>query len=167
MAKAKGGKGVPQKHLHSRLSYLHQASVYLHTASNWQQTKQPSISAKQELQETISQSPGGDKEECTSEHSRHLLTQLRAVSLRSQIRLTPELKHSVCKRCDSLLVAGQTSVHTLENASRRERNPCADVLVITCRFCGCKKRFPVGAKRQKKSGPKLAAQRKEEKMKGE
>jgi len=166
MAKAKGGKGVTQKHLHSRLSYLHQASVYLHTASNRQQTKQPAVSAKQELQETINQSPGGDKEECASEHSRHLLTQLRAVSLKSQIRLTPELKNSVCKRCDSLLVAGQTSVHTLENASRGGRKPCADVLVIKCKFCGYKKIFPVGAKRQK-GRPKLAAQRKDEKMEGE
>ena len=80
--------------------------------------------------------------------SRQLLAHLRAVSLRSQIRLTPAVKHTICKRCDVLLIPGSTSTSYIENKSSGGRKPWADVLVRTCTACGTSKRFPVGAKRQ-------------------
>jgi ribonuclease P protein subunit RPR2 len=133
MAKAKGtkGAGIPHKHLHARASYLHQASSYLSLASR-------STTGN----EKVPDHPGRD-----SVQSRHLLTQLRAVSLKSQIRLAPEMKHTVCKRCSSLLIAGKTSIERIENESRGGLKPWADVLIIKCDFCGTTKRFPVGARR--------------------
>lgn len=80
--------------------------------------------------------------------SRRLLSHLRAVSLKSQIRLTPTMKHSICKKCDSLLAPGRTSTSRLENKSHGGRKPWADVLVVTCNSCGLAKRYPIGAKRQ-------------------
>lgn len=80
--------------------------------------------------------------------SRRLLSHLRAVSLKSQIRLTPTMKHSICQGCDSLLLPGRTSTSRFENKSRGGRKSWADVLVVTCNSCGLAKRHPIGAKRQ-------------------
>ena len=80
--------------------------------------------------------------------SRRLLSHLRAVSLKSQIRLTPIMKHSICKTCDSPLISGRTSTSQFENKSRGGRKPWADVLVVTCNSCVLVKRHPIGAKRQ-------------------
>ena len=80
--------------------------------------------------------------------SRQLLAHLRAVSLRSQIKLTPAMKHTMCKRCNLLLIPGSTSTSYIENKSSGGRKPWADVLITTCTACGTSKRFPVGSKRQ-------------------
>ena len=80
--------------------------------------------------------------------SRQLLGHVRAVSLRSQIKLTPAVKHTICKRCNVLLTSGSTSTSYIENQSSGGRKPWADVLVTTCTACGASKRYPVGAKRQ-------------------
>lgn len=80
--------------------------------------------------------------------SRQLLANLRAVSLRSQIKLPPAVKHTMCKRCNVLLIPGSTFTSYIENKSSGGRKPWADVLVTTCTACGTSKRFPVGAKRQ-------------------
>lgn len=78
---------------------------------------------------------------------RHLLSHVRAVARKSQIRLSPTIKQSICKRCDVLLIPGSTSTVRTENRSRGGRKPWADVLVVTCNVCGITKRFPVGARR--------------------
>ncbi|KZF20882.1 Rpr2-domain-containing protein [Xylona heveae TC161] len=85
-----------------------------------------------------------------SHHSRRLISQLRGVSLKSQIRLSPELKRSICRRCDTLLIPGSTSTTRLENHSRGGKKPWADLLVVECKACGSVKRFPVGAQKQKR-----------------
>ena len=77
-----------------------------------------------------------------------LLSHVRAVSMKSQIRLLPTMKHTICKRCDILLVPGSTSTRRMENKSRGGKKRWADVLVVSCNLCGTSKRFPVGAKRQ-------------------
>lgn len=82
--------------------------------------------------------------------SRHLISQLRSVSLKGQIRLSQAMKHSICKRCDSLLVPGSTSSTRVENKSRGGKKPWADVLIVTCHSCSAVKRFPVGGKRQRR-----------------
>lgn len=82
--------------------------------------------------------------------SRRLLSHLRGVSLKGQIRLAPAMKHSICKACDALLVTGSTSTSRVENKSRNGRKPWADILVINCSACGTPKRFPLNTKRQSK-----------------
>ena len=92
-------------------------------------------------------------------HSRQLVVQLRAISLKSQIRLSHAMKHTICKRCDTLLIPGSTCTSYMENNSRGGRKPWADVLVTTCAGCGTAKRFPVGAKRQLPREPRTGESR--------
>lgn len=68
--------------------------------------------------------------------------------MKSQIRLSQDVKHSICKRCSAILIPGSTSSSKVENLSRGGKKPWADVLVIECNVCSAQKRFPVGAKRQ-------------------
>ena len=167
-----------QKHLHARISYLYQAAAYMQSLvdghpSHLLDPKIQEAVGKATLQRLRDKSTVHDKpiterttllnppssilESRQGHNALHLrdlgqahrfVTHLRAVSLKSQIRLSPTMKHSICKRCDSLLVAGSTSTSEMENQSRGGKKPWADVLVVTCNICGSKKRFPVGAKRQ-------------------
>ncbi|KAH0543202.1 hypothetical protein FGG08_002463 [Glutinoglossum americanum] len=82
--------------------------------------------------------------------SRHLLSNLRTISHKGQIRLSPSIKRSICKRCESLLIPGCSSTHRVENQSRGGKKPWADVLVVRCSACGTEKRFPAGAKKNPK-----------------
>ena len=177
--KAKAQKGLTQKHLHSRISYLYQAATYLAKVADQSRAKIPCVKEEvmkqsepsRELQcavaalearadkglpispterghRTPKADPNDERVSKDSALSRQLVTHLRAVSLKSQIRLSPAMKHTICKHCDILLVPGSTSTSYMENNSRNGRKPWADVLVTTCTACGTAKRFPVGAKRQ-------------------
>lgn len=80
----------------------------------------------------------------------HLATHMRQVAQKSQIRLHTSIKHTICKCCSAVLIEGQTCRKYVENLSRDGKKAHADVLVLQCGVCGVKKRFPVGAKRQKR-----------------
>jgi ribonuclease P protein subunit RPR2 len=146
MAKTKGSKSkhVPNKHIHARLSYLHQASSYLSLV-----TEGPEMGGKGKAVASIDED--GVQQYFHDTRSRHLLSQLRAVSLKAQIRLSSQIKHTLCKRCNSLLIAGKTSKEKVVNESKGGRKPQADVLVVRCDFCGTVKRFPVGQSRGSKT----------------
>lgn len=88
---------------------------------------------------------------------RQYISQMRGVSLKSQLRLPVDVKRSLCKRCEILLVPGFNCTETIENRSRDGKKPWADVLVVRCTACGTVKRFPQNAKRSKK----LSERRKE------
>jgi ribonuclease P protein subunit RPR2 len=77
-----------------------------------------------------------------SAQTHHLLTALRSISQKSQIRLSRAIKRSVCRRCNALLALNSTA--KVENLSRGGRKPWADVLVVRCCSCGDLKRYPVG-----------------------
>ncbi|OAX84663.1 hypothetical protein ACJ72_00955 [Emergomyces africanus] len=87
-----------------------------------------------------------------SKLSRQLASQMRGVSLKSQLRLSSGIKRSICKRCDSLLIPNSTSVETVENPSRggSTKKPWADVRVVRCDNCGYIKRYPQTEKRSLK-----------------
>lgn len=165
--------GVSQRHLYCRISYLYQAATHLMNASSEQgsgtiaatlenqlpgPTQSQSTDHFEHAQEmnvktpktnpSVSHSAMNQESAGVLGPSRHLISQLRSVSLKGQIRLSQAVKHSICKRCDALLVPGSTSSTRVENKSRGGRKPWADVLVITCHSCSAVKRFPVGAKRQ-------------------
>jgi len=134
---------VPHKHLYSRISYLHQAATYLATAGGIEKKVDESLHA-------VERSMGDGKlMKKERNESRRLLGHLRGVSLKSQIRLSPKLKHTICKRCDSLMTPGDSSTERIKNDSRNGEKPWADVLEIQCKACGTVKRFPVGLQRQK------------------
>jgi ribonuclease P protein subunit RPR2 len=157
MAKAKAQNTVasaPNKALHSRASYLYQAAAYL--ATRQQKFSESGVSdvanPKSISPNTISSGPEaqGTLESGPLSLSRKLLSDLRSVSLKTQIRLSASIKHSICKRCDTLLIDGSTCSNEIENRSRKGRKPWADVLVRTCKSCGSQRRFPVAVGRQKR-----------------
>ena len=137
----KGGEGAPQKHLHSRISYLHQAAAYLAT------TRSPSNS-KHEAAAGVLPSAASSKEHSSklrNPQSRYLLNQLEGVSKKSQIRLGRDVKHSICRRCDTLMIPGRTSSQIVRNESTGGRKPWADIFEIQCSKCKAVKRFPIGS----------------------
>ena len=147
MAKDKTSKNVgfsiPHKHLHSRLSFLHQAASYLATADSRTSLEQSNTMVYQA-------NPPTKKDPSRSlNNSTRLLMHLRGVSRKSQIRLAPKVKHSICKRCDNLLIPGKTSTESIVNPSKSGKKVSADVLEIGCSNCGTVKRFPVGTMRDK------------------
>lgn len=86
-----------------------------------------------------------------------LAANMRTVAKRGQIRLDKSVKQSFCKVCDTILVPGSTATVAIDNESKGATKPWADVRVTTCSNCGCKKRLPLGAKRQQKKVLRKAA----------
>lgn len=82
--------------------------------------------------------------------SRRLVSELRDVSLKMQLRMSPAMKHSICKNCNTLLLDGSTCSTEVENKSKDGKKLWADVLVRKCIVCGLAKRFPLAARRQKR-----------------
>ena len=179
MAKDKTKTGVPNRHLHARISFLQQASTYLtlQTQQSRQSEKQsiprneddhasrempPAHKERMSTTETEQISKAEQGRPGTNEVSRTtfiqppwgglpslLFTHLTQVARKSQIRLHPNIKHRICKRCNAILAEGTTSRKYVENLSKGGKKPHADVLVVECGVCGAVKRWPVGAKRQK------------------
>ncbi|RVX71432.1 hypothetical protein B0A52_05004 [Exophiala mesophila] len=155
MAKAKPTKankpGIPQKHLHSRLSYLHQAATLLTTAHHATQTETAASHNKTQISDNQAAETPISRTIPPREANR-LLSHLRGVSRKSQLRLSPKMKHTICRRCDSLLIAGMTSSAIVVNDSKDATKPWADVFEIRCKQCDTVKRFPVGVETDAKKG---------------
>lgn len=147
MAKSKASKGtgsVPNKALHSRVSYLYQAAAYLATQQQHSRTTReegPAITESQDGQQTNSPFKPA---------SRRLISDLRSVSLKVQMQISPTMKHSICKNCDTMLLDGTTCSSEIENKSKGGKKPWADVLVRKCNTCGLERRFPLRTERQKR-----------------
>lgn len=173
MAKGRGKDGVPNKHLHARISYLQQAATYLtvqgqgHTTKGSLDTTDVDMPA-QTVEETIDGSatpaPHAFNTKATTLRKTglslppsgglplYLTTHLKQVALKSQIRLHPNIKRQACKVCSTVLIEGETCTKRIENLSRGGRKAHADVMLVECGICGAAKRFPVGAKRQRRKG---------------
>jgi ribonuclease P protein subunit RPR2 len=196
-AAAAAGRPTTQKHphLHARVDYLYRAAVYLQTLPR--PVGEGAGTEKAGEKKTVNQTTG------SSPQTHHLLTSMRSVSQKGQIRLPRPIKRSVCRRCNGLLFSTPlplpfpSSTHSslspdsatsfssafaswvaepatvagddgsivadrddgggsgcgkaqIENLSKGGRKPWADVLVVRCRVCGFVKRYPVGARRQRK-----------------
>ncbi|KAM5366056.1 hypothetical protein ACJZ2D_010734 [Fusarium nematophilum] len=147
MAKAKEPKGVQNRIIYYRTSYLYQAATYL--AKQQRQTKQDaSAKSSSRSDEHSASSPTARGQKALQNMSRHMVSSMRAVALKAQIRQSPSMKQTICKFCDALLIEGETCTSTVENASRGGRKPWADVLTIRCKTCGNAKRYPVSAPKQ-------------------
>lgn len=146
--KAPKPKGIPNKHLHARATFLYQAATYL--------TLRASVDSN-----SAGRSKAVPSEPVQIQQPSPLALQLGAdlhtVSRKAQLRLSVDLKRSMCKSCYAVLVPGHTAIQTIENQSKGGKKPWADVLVITCNRCGSKRRTPVGAKRQSKKRNRIAA----------
>jgi ribonuclease P protein subunit RPR2 len=154
MAKAKASKGsggVTNRALHSRVSFLYQAAAYF--AARKPQTLENSCGAErmdahQHVLRVSHRAPQDDIGLPSQALSRRCISDLRSVALKTQIRLSPSIKHSICKRCDIMLLDGSTCATEIENKSKGGRKPWADVLVRRCKSCGYESRFPCETKRQ-------------------
>jgi ribonuclease P protein subunit RPR2 len=150
MAKAKAGT-VQNKALYSRVSYLYQAATYLATQQQHSRTSTGSSQTENgkdlNTPDVELERPSGQALQAAS---RHLITDLRTVSLKAQLRMSPAMKHSICKNCDTMLIDGSTCTSEVENRSKGGKKPWADVLVRKCNICGFARRFPVAAERQKR-----------------
>ncbi|CAK7218594.1 hypothetical protein SCUCBS95973_003541 [Sporothrix curviconia] len=156
MAKAKGAAGsaaVANRPAYSRVSFLFQAAALLagtqppKSAISSSATTTTTAAAGAEAAETAA-ADGAEAAVPLQGMARRLLTQMRSVSRKTNMRVRPAMKHRVCKYCDTLLVEGTTCVSVVENHSRGGRKPWADVLTVTCTACGRARRYPVSAPRQ-------------------
>ena len=77
-----------------------------------------------------------------------LSSHLRTVSTKGQVHLSPTIKQSICKRCQSILIPGVTVSSHIENRSKNGQKPWADIQVRTCYSCGTTQRFPTRMRRQ-------------------
>ena len=151
MAKAKaqkGSSGVAQSHLRARMSFLYNAAVFLQSAAAEnataaESTSSPTLHTSAQASTTSPRTslPG------VSHISRQYAAQLRAVSHKTQLRLSQSDKRSLCKRCETLLVPGASCSEEIENKSRGGKKPWAAVRVVKCWTCGTAKRFPQSRKR--------------------
>ena len=185
MAKEKAKKGVPNKHLHARIAYLDRAVKYLSAQSLAQSPNGTEVLDTQKIPndhpsvERMSTVPTGTLaidaahsiankkpspgHPSTATFNRppsglplQLNAHLRSVAQKAQIRLSQDIKHAICKICSSPLIEGKTCLRSTENLSKGGRKPWADVLVLKCCACGACKRFPVGAKKQKRKSLRAA-----------
>lgn len=143
-------KGIPSKHLHARTTFLYQAATYLNL-----QTSRVEADADDVTTEKLPQVQQNQHFQRQSPIALELGSDLQQVSRKAQIRLAVDMKRTICKRCNTVLVPGRTAIQTIENSSKNGRKPWADILSIECKLCGGKKRFPIGATKQpKKNGRK-------------
>lgn len=170
MAKAKaenGVKRVQNRHCYSRIAFLHQAAQHLaskqflldpnpqlvNTAQNKDKPLYAVASVSTQAEEK-SASTDGIKQATMLQAvdgfglSRRLASHILTVSRKVSVRASREMRRSICKRCSSVLIPGQTADHKVENKSRGGLKSCADVMVVTCSACGFEKRYPFGAQRQ-------------------
>jgi ribonuclease P protein subunit RPR2 len=187
MAKEKAKKGVPNKHLHARIAYLHQAATYLTTQAlvrPQENAQQASNNGHQKPEERMIELPPGtvaidatNSLANTKPSPGHpstatfnppasglplqLNTHLRSVAQKGQIRLSSDLKIAICKICSSPLIEGETCLKSIENLSKGGRKPWANVLMVQCCACGACKRYPVGAKKQKRKSTREAGKQAE------
>ncbi len=67
--------------------------------------------------------------------SRRYVEIAQRIAMRSGVRLGPERKHFICKKCGGLLVPGV-------NCRVRVRTEHGTHVVVTCLECGSMKRYP-------------------------
>ncbi|KAL2122094.1 hypothetical protein VTJ04DRAFT_2549 [Mycothermus thermophilus] len=149
MAKAKGSNAVQNRAIYSRLSFLQQAAVMLSTMSSSSESPEDGSTSSNQPSSGAA-NPDARVSKSLEALSRRLTTDLRAVSLKTRIRLQPAVKHTICKFCDSVLIEGQSCTSEVENKSKGGRKPWADVLVRRCHTCGRERRYPVSARRPRR-----------------
>lgn len=133
------------------MSYLYQAATYLALHGNDTQKEQTKGTDSDASMEDIDQCQSKVEANVTGSCqslSRRLISEFRLVSQKGMMRISPEMKHSMCKNCQTLLMEGTTCTAHVENRSKGGKKPWADVLVRKCNTCGLEKRFPLAAERQ-------------------
>lgn len=142
----KGQGKVPSNLLHTRVSYLYQAATYLSIHSGKNSDNSEPIPTGGETENTASLA----QEKALKSTSRLLISDLREVAQKQLIRVSPAMKLSICKNCDSLLIDGSTCSTEVENKSKGGKKPWANVLVRKCNTCSACKRIPLGERQTRR-----------------
>jgi ribonuclease P protein subunit RPR2 len=158
MVKQKGNAGIQNRHIYSRASYLYQAATYLaNCAHQPKKTTKTESSQNETGKDKLPLAANGDgfthskqERKAILNLSHQVISDMRSVSLKAQIRQSPAVKQTVCKYCDAVQIEGKTCHSTVENLSKGGRKPWADILVTRCDTCGNVKRYPISAPRQKR-----------------
>jgi ribonuclease P protein subunit RPR2 len=140
--KAPKAKGIPNRHLHARSTFLYQAATYLTLQTATQDNDVAHDVSNNQKHSPLALQLGSD---------------LQQVSRKGQLRLAVDLKRSLCKSCNTILIPGRTATQNIENPSKGGKKSWADVLVVSCNLCGGSKKFPVGATKQPKKDERKAA----------
>ncbi|KAK0655988.1 RNAse P Rpr2/Rpp21/SNM1 subunit domain-containing protein, partial [Cercophora newfieldiana] len=147
MAKGKNNGSVQNRAIFSRVSFLQQAATLLSASP----AQQPTVSHSNTAATVPYAAESNlDAHPPLQGMSRRLATDLRSVSLKTRIRLSPAVKQAICKFCDSILIEGQSCTSSVENKSRGGKKPWADVMVRKCHTCGRERRYPVSAPRPRR-----------------
>ena len=160
------------KHLRARMSYLFDAASYLRKMNQSVRNGPGNQASSDNVLANVSGNGGSthvrnersdDGEDGTSARlpatstssftskvsaDQCLVSQIRSVSNKANVRIELKLKHQMCKRCNTVLAPGITSIESKENRSKGGKKPWATVKVTHCTVCGTSRRFPTGAKRQ-------------------
>ncbi|KAJ0424327.1 RNAse P Rpr2/Rpp21/SNM1 subunit domain-containing protein [Aspergillus carlsbadensis] len=147
---AKGSNGGVNNHVRARINFLYNAATLLQTPSRKSQAVEHTVKPVEDkvmtgLTPSEAHTNGGvsrDHADRVPALARTYVSQMRGVSLKSQLRLPIEQKRSFCKRCDILLIVGNNCTEEIRNPSRGSRKPWAEVRVVRCTTCGTEKRFP-------------------------
>jgi ribonuclease P protein subunit RPR2 len=144
--KQRASKSISNRHLHARATFLYQAATYRTLQATAAQSDTASVL------DTVANR--ADRQRLCNQPivppALQLGSHLRSVSKKGQVQLSTDIKRTICKKCNAILIPGRTCTHTIENKSKGGLKPWADVLEVGCNICGAKKRFPVGAARQSK-----------------
>ncbi|KAL2845008.1 Rpr2-domain-containing protein [Aspergillus pseudoustus] len=163
MAKLKGKKGLSggvNSHVRARINFLYNAATFLQSACQRPEAVDHAVKPVEdemipdaiygEPQDPANGASSRDHSDCVPALARTYISQMRGVSLKSQLRLPIEQKRSFCKRCDTLLILGDNCTEEIRNPSRGARKPWAEVRVVRCNTCLTEKRFPCAERRSSK-----------------
>jgi ribonuclease P protein subunit RPR2 len=96
--------------------------------------------ARQRIQTLIQQAANTYKAD--PKRAQSYLWTARKVAMAARIRLPPTCKQQICKKCNTLLIPGESSRVRIK--PRREPH-----VVVTCLECGYQTRIPLKAKKEK------------------
>lgn len=114
---------IPKKDHHQRVSYLYKLGALM-------------------TFKRVESDLNNEIEKSTDTLARAYLNHMDLVSKKAVLKLHPDVKRTVCKKCNRLLIDGLTSSTRLVNESKKGLPHC-DVLTNICQ-CGNTKRFPIG-----------------------
>ncbi|KAF8520343.1 RNAse P Rpr2/Rpp21/SNM1 subunit domain-containing protein [Hysterangium stoloniferum] len=127
--------GVPNREIFQRLNFLYQASAYLHgihvsTTAMGQQVD-GAINASRKDQ-------GKRKRVATlGDLGSSYIHCMRVIGRKSVVRMDPNVKRTLCTRCDTVLLPGTTASVRLKGSSRVGKK-----MVYTCLSCNTSRAIP-------------------------
>ncbi|KAG2180207.1 hypothetical protein INT43_003996 [Umbelopsis isabellina] len=122
--------------VYQRMNFLHQAAILLANIPKEATTAELAAKDHSTHPKSAVNSSRIDttQEPALSPLSRHYCNTMKQISRKLVLRLDPNVKRSICKTCENILIPSVTSSTRVK--SRPQKN-----ITITCRSCNTKKRL--------------------------